>query len=1543
MSSTITSLSYGKNYLITLPEELRNFSWSNSWGKIQMELRSLSSEVECIIINAERLEWVDPFPILSILIGMAELHKTHRICFVLTELDKASESQKRVMEFLEKEGFLSAMIELGIAILLPSQVKSFTEGESHISSSSLIESIQKQLNGFVIYDNCTILKARIVDLAQYRGENQIDSMVEKELEQVKHRIRPHLPESLMNEMLWKTGLFLKETINNVYEHAYDGKKNKYVGFYIRCRRGLMDNSLDSNTHDALESQFYKEYQDVACFVWKFPVGVVSFLEVFVLDAGVGLTSHYTLRKSSIKKSFKEVWRETIGLGNRSSNIKKNTKFGGLYTLGRLLQNECLISRDYDFWIGDILPIQGENSSYRSAKENDDCPAVEGLALMCRLSINKPMDNNGWLLTEESVKCLEDALKEEAGIYEKYYNSSFKKLGTPLSYIKDNRFDLRFIEKRNDYLEQKKNVKFCVFLPSEHISKNEIYHYIESLKSFVSIGSRSGSRAVIIADIPVNECGLYQHALENAHYKDDFTKVVDRIVLLSQRLSAYVLIKNEKEKTYVFSKKETKSFISHRPIGFAPHMSLFNCIEWLKTHDSMLVWQYIISKNNTEKFFVNQEVTWYKEKDEKKLLGYLDFEKTLTDPFLKKVYKNALLRTLCFSRDSRCKYVADDPLMTGLADYMNTLYYNAPDTASRGQIALGSVYVSGATQSNDVAYNVNVFLHKDSALYVSSNTVLHLFAWPEKDLFPPEEKEDDIPYKRVGATYAIAPFGWRYFPIPRYKALDADGNIIKENKYIFRGEEMKDISFRSIYKCPPKETYAYWQGKNGLFVGVSHVDYETKHDILNINFPFIVKESFLLGGDLATFLLGEIVAAFDLNIDDVDFQGNVKFRDDVKEYVERKKEEFKQRVCTILVYPYHSNTERIMDILNEYLREAKIITVPLIPINKERNGTTFQPSPLTIEMLRKAIQDKAQTSDGRSVEVNALFFDDSIVDGRTQDEIKHILYGLGVKYVFSLFLLERRRIPFNTSDFTQSSVFWRLDIPRLGSKYNCPLCSALSAISDFSHQLISDNAKKRVSEWKEAWIAKTESSLDRIQTIVPMNIHLDHPRKRFGIYFEDGECKQCGGDDNRIEILTSFGLSLYMGELLSVTSRDDKMLQYCEEKYHLDAFSILEMLCTNLLLYGRTISRKVRERIVQIIFRQANEISETSNHTAFASLVLMTQEREVLVTLKSEYEGMIRSNRRPNYDMLILLSYLGVHYPQDFDQYKDPGELREITLTNDKAYRLFHSEVYNGDGRTHNRPIGRLIDNAIGSTQDLRRVEDALDCLLYALDHIFDWALSDWDEKNKASVEGTKKLIREKKKLFDNLDWDGYISDSDKYRKEMSELQETLSRLHQRMYLPLNLINNNKAFDSTFLLHQRIQSLAQSLKGVIDVGFFGFDRLNVGYSHINERWITWDRYIDDEFYFLLRNAQDNSSGSFSMDKKENHKVWLSTKYDLDKSTLSILIFNKALPGKNASYVRRETSKKSRYGKLYLAEEMSVKVEYRDLEENVLQTQVIFKLI
>ena len=117
--NTIGSDSIGDCFFVNLPTELRNKVWSEWYGPIQSQLRNLNDDISSVIIRAEKMEWVDPIPMLSLIISIAEIHKEKQIYYIVPDLnlDTLSDGQKRVLEFLKKEGFFSEMINYNVCIV----------------------------------------------------------------------------------------------------------------------------------------------------------------------------------------------------------------------------------------------------------------------------------------------------------------------------------------------------------------------------------------------------------------------------------------------------------------------------------------------------------------------------------------------------------------------------------------------------------------------------------------------------------------------------------------------------------------------------------------------------------------------------------------------------------------------------------------------------------------------------------------------------------------------------------------------------------------------------------------------------------------------------------------------------------------------------------------------------------------------------------------------------------------------------------------------------------------------------------------------------------------------------------------------------------------------------------------------------------------------------------------------------------------------------------------------------------------------------------
>lgn len=1656
-NSRINILYFERIYLVKLPCKFRNQGWAEDFGQIQKDLRNLKKSIEQVIIDATACEWVDPLPMLSLTIALSEKTDIYKE-FIIPSLDDINTNQKKVLAFLEKEGFLSELNRHGVNVLSGSEKTIYAENNDF--KNKIIQDFGNELQ----YTESTILEATVTDLKKIGIEN-IDSYIDSQIAKVRHRITKKISSSFEIEIISKISLFLKETIENVYEHAYSNSNNlKLVGYYIRFRNGLGNSSLNLDVRQKLQKAISLENEDMVLFKKSLINGVNQFIEIFVIDAGIGLTTNYFNSNLGNKKRFIEAWRDTIGLGKRGTlGPKKNTKFGGLYTLSRLLQDNFLLARDHDYWIGDTLPIVSENigydknSSYRMATFSSEKPKIEGLSLIARISWGHTTDNKNWKFIYESKNpdIFIEAIQEKKDIYEKYFNKSFIELENNPFYIRDERFD--YINKKLDkyYFNKKEHAKYCLYLPSENVSKNFIY---SKFKKTVNELAYIKSSSIIIADIPDEYSSLYQYALENARYDQseiNNLNKLDKIILVTRSLSVLILKKvlTQKGPTYKYDDNLTEKYITEHTSFFSPDTSMLNLIEWLRTHDSMLLWQYIKDKNIQEEYYINRPIVWFQGNQDIGLYGYLNFEKTLADSYIRNLYDFSLRRALCLSQNSFL-FISIDPLTEGISALFNSLYNNK-DNGISYKILLGSVFVSGYTEKNSELSKINSASNLKIHFFLNSNTnienadklVCHLLLWPRKgldwfneNLSPQTETIKNRNLKRVSSTYAVAPFGWRYFPIPRYKPFDLSKNHFF-NEYFFSKVDYNNIDFVSIYKCMPSITYEYWQGKRNQFVSIEHTDYETKHDILKIDFPYITTESFLLGSDLSCFLLGEFILSLNIDEESINYDDNTRLKEGVENYIEENsyckwnewrnekchfinkllieiehsklnsfsiekisewiekyeddclwniskekicpfklalcnqqythisdvenriidfyKQKFdctkriflEEKRCAFIVYPYHYNTEHVIKLIKKYLGQNNVNNIiALIPINKERSGTSFLISPVTLEAVKSRIAEYKKNNTNKKL--NVLLFDDAIVDGKNRAEIKHILYGLGVDSVRTLCILERRRLPFNTSNNRYNVAFWRLDIPRLGTKYTCPLCYSIGKMENYlNNQITSKNAIERIKNWIEIWNAKSPYGRHKDITLTPSllsNMTEEQKYKRFGIYFEGEECKQCGGDDNKIKISNSIGLSIYMGELLSMTSRDNKLLQYCNNEFKIDPTAKLEMLCMNLLLFGKNISLSTREEIVFQIFSIANSLEEC-NHTSFAALTLISQDRFILEDLfdkiKDPYSLDIVLK---NFDLQILLSYISSYLDSKFNNVKSLKRLRGGIRSIKEIYEQFHSEIYNDNGESHDTPIQSIIKMGYSGIQNIRDSEDSLDKIKYLLENIPKWNLLNIDNDKQIFFEDINECIDNckisSKQIVDIKD----IKPGNKliisYRNDIVILFEKLNILHQSLFLPLNISNKNN-IRSVKNIIQEIVSEFFSMNVSISESFCNFNfKKYLSLNNINERWIIWDKEVYTELKYLIQNSVTHSVEYLNKSEnafENNICSWIEIDHLPEQKIFQIIICNRS--SENAEIVREKTKYKNNRSSQVHLRDLSIIIDYVDEENDILKTIINFPIL
>ena len=124
---------------------------------------------------------------------------------------------------------------------------------------------------------------------------------------------------------------------------------------------------------------------------------------------------------------------------------------------------------------------------------------------------------------------------------------------------------------------------------------------------------------------------------------------------------------------------------------------------------------------------------------------------------------------------------------------------------------------------------------------------------------------------------------------------------------------------------------------------------------------------------------------------------------------------------------------------------------------------------------------------------------------------------------------------------------------------------------------------------------------------------------------------------------------------------------------------------------------------------------------------------------------------------------------------------------------------------------------------------------------------------KVKIDEAKELIIQKKDVIDGMVWEEYEPQKIKCMSEIANLSDCLTRIHDRLFIPLNIINDNRLYKDDFKLKERICLWM----GQYDISLYHFDRKNVGHSHIYERWMIWDRTVDEEIEYLLHNARSTA--------------------------------------------------------------------------------------
>lgn len=1475
--------------------KFRNDNWGNYFGLIQDILeRGIWNDkiVDSFFFDFSSCEWIDPLPMLSFIIAC----KKHRsflnypidIKLPKIEKNKISSDSNKVLKFLAQEGFLSNLISI---------VTTLYSDDFVITGNEQINDYCK-LSTDLNYANSTLIKCQIIDLWRKNPDDSLDFIVSELIDIAKTNLLNKENPSIIDDLLIKVKTFVTETLQNVKLHAYNENNNLFAGLYIRFRYGFRNGTLGLEERKRLKINFRNESQSCPRLTEDYVELTNNFIEIFIIDNGIGIPATFNEARDR-KYTFRESINKIMVQGERRNRTKNRnlSNKGGLNLIYNYFKNDgdYICGKSDNQWVGDIIPFNDEHTYTATLAHFDGYPETKGLAWIARLSVNADK-----FISDEYWKKWEHGLRNNP-IYLAYFENAINAREVFKIKIIDLVADGKIIDKINkDNTQEKKSENSVIIFAPEYNVKNLIWNQINNAFQDVSNLGTHQTRTLIIADIPESENLIYISALENTKFilAAKWVEKITEIILVTKKFYVSILTRNylpdvstNKEFsrfTYRHNEELTLQYIEKgNKENFSITNSLQDLICFIRSYETIKFWEYI-SFNKSKNFFINGKIKWNNEL--KVINGYLNFTQVLIDPFLKKLLYNSLERCCGFFETKNCVFKPIDSLIEILTDDLNSRL-SGSSHSNKNITYVGSVFATGFKEKDLLFSSKERDNHKNNVVKIQflkhtdsvyNDPLATLLFWPTNEWFMMKGFKEEENYERIGRTHSIAKFGWKYFPIPRY-----------------------DKNDKSFYFRTPIETYRDFQSIENQILSISNVVYQGNADLIKIDIRKALMQSFKFKGELAEFLVSQFFIALG-GQNKIDFnEGYDNYYEEIpRELLNSDSENFYSDIG-LIVYPNHLNTsiviENIKKIVSSRLTDS---IIPLDFIKGDNFGNSLLISPLTIDLIRK----KLENSDKKGV----LFFDCTIVSGRTRKQIKHVCLGLNASVVKSLFILDRNRMPYSLPNKNTFKSYWRLDLPRLRNNELNPINRALKEIEGINYLLVA-KAKNRLSSWIDIWGQLPSHSSSSRQGIASTRLEEDEiRRKKFGIRNIQGEFTQIGGESNEIELLNSHGITLYVTEAHTITGRDDLSLKFCND-YNLSNSSKIELLATQLLLFEDEFPIEIHYKMIKELFVTLLNVSEENNHTALAAITLIVQEKFHWQLLREFSITVVENYQYVNIDLLIFFAYvLNASKTETLLEYTK-FEAVLIRKKHDNlinVYKRLHFEIYQGRGKMHAQPILDLVKPVPKDTiKNVFAVMNTFSRLISFLnDDIKSWYLNindinfkpvsfssllqvaykvaeDYLEKNDNKEYSTlieisnRQIIPGLQKIHDSIfvaikKSGGYLADrpfNDLFNNLIDEVTSEKSRW-----------NEEAISKKTPRFHNSIPKIKITTK---------YNDLPVVYKSYEAMWVVFDAVVKEEIKNFLFNSlySPQEMGDF-WDKTSDSKADMWAKIDYYSNGVGITLIN-----------------------------------------------------
>jgi len=1144
-------------------EKIDDRRWSRTFGDAQKKLSNHTvNKEQVLVLDFSKVEWIYPLPLLGIL-TVIKGFCTRTGCPLLIRLGVNQGSSKKrygFIKFLFFHGFIAAMYHNSYQASV-----SLDDLEEPIVADLLEQKnliIEKIAGHTLMYPDSRCLNASLIDVSSQNNSvdiyEQVSNMVERYLAEIRNYglNQYNDDEEYVNDILHKIRIILSEILLNAFEHAYRKQSvvTKYFAIYARFRKDVINQQADVIRAEEADCPYMRPFSSRAS----------PWIEIFYCDNGVGLcadlkdwkkNADQELRKKleSVKPQTnillqlsRYIFHETISRHNREKNNK--TALTGFQHIKYALNENSDFVRIYSEgeWIGATFPWTedklGSSENLKKLYPNDKDKHHSGTVWHFCIGLDQDsktkIDMNEWpnkikaediennLLTNSSSSDLEIDWEISKWMAFDKINSSDQNKNWKESLEESQPESVTSKVEATHPADATPSAETHGFRPQfiwlpNTITKHYVAKWLERVQK-TEIGG-----CWIVADLSRSEVRTLKSIIDSEINKGDSIKFPGNLNIIIITVDWYVVhyksCRNDLINESYCLINQTKESTQEIEIVEKHGKDIFSL---LRSHDSKLFWDEIFKDidNSVKNSFVPERVVWERDRISKEasiyLVGYLDLTHALVNTRCKLIAARSLRRTwYLFTPDAICEEA--DELLTDLLPREARRLKNKGD--ERIKVIVSSVLVTGSTIHNRgiEVEEIKQEPGTDNTIHnrsVGDNpTAIHLLrhSWLEKiedgryhryipKIRNPErfalnwvddervekilkQNKDMRQYERIPGTPYISRGGQKAIPVRRFYR---------------RGKDEKEYFRRSIYAEEPKKAYDRFLQLELMKLG--HWVYGGHHNLIELNLGLAVKLDSFERGPIFSWICTEL----------------------------------NKSNSTIVVYPAHSVTEKLVQAIQKYFNSDKHF-IPIHFLGKQHVQTSIRIPSLTYDRIKSLLKPSEEATSKNFKPEPIVILDDGVLTGKVQRELEQLIRNAGAKEVIHISIINRTGLPLYRNYLTDKDYedhyrfYWRWDVPPLGSARTCPLCRAIEQSNEAERTLRDKSVKARIKDWTDNWLERSVITDWWRSGLKPGNLPEPRPLT-FGKEWEStGEVTDKG--KYKIMHTTTTGLASSVVELIRVTS------------------------------------------------------------------------------------------------------------------------------------------------------------------------------------------------------------------------------------------------------------------------------------------------------------------------------------------------------------------------------------------------------------------------